>query len=64
MELCSLSAANGRGLCRRTRGGSSVIVECGAAVLGCTLIAFMADPDGVLGCALMRFEVRLARRQG
>ena len=32
--------------------------------LGCTLIAFRAGPDGVLGCALMRFEVRLARRQG
>jgi hypothetical protein len=46
------------------RGGSSGIVECGAAVLGCTLLAFMAGPDGVLGCALMRFEVRPARRQG
>ena len=64
MELCSLSAANGRGLCRRARGGPSGIVECGAAVLGCALIAFRAGLDGVLGCALMRFEVRLARRQG
>ena len=49
---------------QESEGGSSGIVECGAAVLGCTLIAFRAGPDGVLGCALMRFEVRLARRQG
>ena len=34
MELCSLSAANGRGLCRRARGRSSGIVGCSAAVWG------------------------------
>ena len=36
---------------QESEGGSSGIVECGAAVLGCTLIAFRAGPDGVLGCA-------------